>query len=537
MTTDPTPDFPTNAPEQTNAPTPPEPAATSEETPASPAEERRRRLIGSQRDLGAAEPRKRDWYVPEEKSEAREPTKTPKKPAAAPQATAPPVAPIEPPAVAPDSTPVEAAAPADEPVAARKHFPPPNIRDRLPPELEDELEQAMSNVAIDDLMDGSEAVTSATLLEPDSKFTGHVVAVSREDVFVELGGREQGTVPLRQFAEPPEPGAELTVAVVRFNAEEGFYELRLPGAAANVGDWSDIEEGMTVEVMVTGHNAGGLECEVNHIRGFIPISQISLYRVEDLAQFVGQKMTCVVTEANPERRNLVVSRRAVLEREREEARRTLFESLAPGQVHEGIVRKLMDFGAFVDLGSGVDGLLHVSELGWGRVHHPSQVLEEGQRIKVRILKVNPENRRISLGYRDMLANPWDDVGRKYPVNTVVTGKVVKLMDFGAFVELEPGIEGLVHISELDHKRVWRVADVVAEGQEVEVLVKSIDKENQRISLSIKDAKPPAEPEKKEEPTEDQVAAASPKPIKRQKPKKLQGGLGRSKGGDRFGLQW
>lgn len=506
-------------------PSTPETDAAGEDTSTAPPPKPSRILIGSQRDPGGARPaRKRDWYVPGEETSSEG------------LRSALPAAVDEWPAAEPETPPVVESAPPVEMPVEHKHFPPPNIRDRLPPELEEELEASLGDVALDDLMAGADAVASGTMLEAESKHVGRVVALSREDVFVELGSREQGVVPLRQFAEPPEVGDDLTVAVVRFQPDEGLYELRLPGAAASVGDWSDLDEGTMVEARVTGHNTGGLECEVNHIRGFIPVSQISLYRVEDLAQFVGEKMACLVTEANPERQNLVLSRRAVLEREREEARQQLLASLAPGQVHEGVVRKLMDFGAFVDLG-GVDGLLHVSELGWGRVHHPSQVLEEGQRIKVKVLKVNPETHRISLGYRDMLENPWEDVDRKFPVNTVVQGKVTKIMEFGAFVELEPGIEGLVHISELDHKRVWRTSDVVSEGQEVEVLVKSIDKVNQRISLSIKDAHPPAEPEKKDEPTEQQMAEAMPKSSTRRSSKPLQGGLGRSKGGDRFGLNW
>ena len=166
------------------------------------------------------------------------------------------------------------------------------------------------------------------------------------------------------------------VVVQRLNPEDGLYELSLPNKAVQVDDWSDLVEGALVEVRVTGHNTGGLECEVNHIRGFIPISQVSLYRVEDLAPYVDQRLTCVITEADPERRNLVLSRRAVLEREQEQAREQMLNSLRPGQIHEGVVRKLMDFGAFVDLG-GVDGLVHVSQVAWGRVKHPSDVLQGG----------------------------------------------------------------------------------------------------------------------------------------------------------------
>ncbi len=423
--------------------------------------------------------------------------------------------------------------PALEPVVGRK-FPPPNIRDRLPPDLEQEFQEALSDVPLDDLMVGDDQVTKQPMLESDSRHTGRVVMIRKEDVFVELGGREQGILPLKQFDEPPELGSEVRVRVVRFNREDGLYELAMTGSAAAVADWSDLEEGMLVEARVTGQNTGGLECEVNHIRGFIPVSQVSLYRVDDLSEFVGEKLACLVTECNPRRRNLVLSRRAVLEREQEEARRQLLESLEPGQIHEGVVRKLVDFGAFVDLG-GVDGLLHVSQLAWGRVNHPREVLHEGQHVKVKIESVDKEARRISLAYRDLFENPWDNVEMKYPVTGTVHGKVTKLMDYGAFVELEPGVEGLVHISELSHKRVWRVSDVVKEGDEVDAVVLSIDREAQRISLSIKELIEEPKAAAKEESEPDEPTPPPKRPAKPSKP--LQGGLGRSPGGDKFGLKW
>ena len=177
------------------------------------------------------------------------------------------------------------------------------------------------------------------------------------------------------------------------------------------------------------------------------MGQVSVYRVENPEELVGQRLACVVTEASRERRNLVLSHRAVMERERNENREKLLAELAPGQIREGIVRSLKDFGAFVDLG-GVDGLVHISQLSWDRVHHPSEVLEVGQKVKVRIEKLDKDTGKLSLSYREVGANPWQNVGSKYPVGTRVTGTVSRLMDFGAFVKLEPGVEGLIHISEL-----------------------------------------------------------------------------------------
>lgn len=417
-------------------------------------------------------------------------------------------------------------------------MPAPSVRDKLSPELEQEFQDALGSSALEDLIADGSALAEGSPLETESRYRGRILAVRRDDVFIELGSREQGIVSLQQFPEPPQPGSFIDVIVQRFNPDEGLYELTIPGTAAAVEDWSQVSDGMLVEARVTGHNTGGLECEVNHLRGFIPVSQISLYRVEDLAQFVGQQFTCLVTEANPERRNLVLSRRAVLEREREEARQSFLQSLQLGEVREGVVRKLLDFGAFVDLGQGVDGLLHVSQLGWHRVGHPREVLTEGQAIKVRIERVDPDTGKISLAYRDLLENPWTTADKKFPPNSIVRGKVAKIMEFGAFVELEPGVEGLVHISELSHKRVWRTSDVVKEGEEVEVMVLSVDTQAQRISLSMKALIQKPVPKKDQEPEPVEETAAPASPPKRQQPSKpLKGGLGRTKGGDRFGLNW
>jgi len=493
-------------------------------------------LIGSQRDAAAVHTdTKRDWYVPGEEKDSGQKDSAAENSAAEqkqPESEAPSAAPAA-------SIDVEETAPADveeiAPVLTR-HFPPPNIRGQLPPELEEELSMALGDASIDDLMSGSESITSQPLLETESRHTGRVMAVQRDNVFVELGAREQGIVPLKLFDEPPQPGTELTVIVTRFNHEDGLYDLLVPNASASVSDWSDLVEGMLVDAVVTGHNSGGLECEVNKIRGFIPVSHVSLYRVENLDEFVGEKFICLVTEADADRRNLVLSRRAVLEKEQEDARKELLASLEVGQVHEGVVRKIMDFGAFVDLG-GVDGLIHISQLSWGRVEHPSEVLTEGQTVKVKVLKMDETGNRISLGYRDMIESPWTDVEQKYPVGSMVKGTVTKIMEFGAFVELEPGIEGLVHISELSHKRLWRVSDAVAEGQEVDVVIKSVDAKAQRIGLSMKDALPEVKSETKKE-GDEPAEPATQKALKNQKPSKpLKGGLGSGAGGEKFGLNW
>lgn len=421
-----------------------------------------------------------------------------------------------------------------EPQEQRGKFPPPNKRQQLSPELEAELQEALGDASLDELVKGASLPSAAVEVEPESRHQARVVSIHREDVFVDFGQRNQGVVPLKQFEQPPEPGQMIDVVVGAFDAEEGLYQLTKPGAAQSVQDWGDVREGTVVEAVITGENKGGLECQVNNIRGFIPAGQISLYRVETFTQFVGERMLCVVTEANPERRNLVLSRRALLEREQQEAKEKLLAELAPGQVRDGVVRNIRDFGAFVDLG-GVDGLLHVSQLSWARVKHPSEVLEVGQPVKVKVQKIDPETGKISLAMKELTESPWANIASKYPTRSKVNGKVTKIMEFGAFVELEPGVEGLVHISELAHHRVWRVADVVSEGQEVEAIVTSVDEEKQRIGLSMKaaQAKPVKETKKEDEPPEEEA----PPPVLKQSKTPLKGGIGRGSGGDQFGLKW
>ncbi len=360
--------------------------------------------------------------------------------------------------------------------------------------------------------------------------------IHRDNIFVELPGMNQGALAVKHFADTwPEPGTVLDVVVGRFNADEGLYDVSPSGGAIDIGDWSDINEGIAVDARVTGHNKGGLEVEVNRIRGFIPISQVALYRIEDLEQFVGQKMTCIVTEANRDRRNLVLSRRAMLEREQADARQKLLAELSEGQEREGVVRNIRDFGAFVDLG-GVDGMLHVSQLSWDRVKHPGDVLTLGQKIKVKIQKIDAATGKIGLSYRETFENPWTTAASRYPITARVKGTVTKLMDFGAFVRLESGIEGLVHISELSHRRVFRVSDVVQEGQEIEAKVLSVDPDAQRMGLSMKALEGKLEsPQPADEPEPEEEAAPSKTQPKRTQP--LKGGLGKSSGGEGVGLNW
>ncbi|NOY43343.1 MAG: S1 RNA-binding domain-containing protein [Planctomycetes bacterium] len=427
-----------------------------------------------------------------------------------------------------------------EPIPTKSNYPPPNVRDQLSPELEQELEAALGGESLDAIIDGSTTVaTTGDELAPETKLIGKVAKIHREDIFVELGGRNQGLLPLKQFEKstPPEVGAEIEVVVVRLDADQGLYNVSLPTAAVSIGNWDEVQVGQILTVTITGSNKGGLECQVSGIRGFIPMGQISIYRVDNPEEYVGQKLNCVITEANRDRRNLVLSHRALMERERKEQREKLLAELEPGQLRDGVVRSLQDFGAFVDLG-GVDGLIHVSQLSWDRVAHPKDVLQVGQTVSVRIEKINQETGKIGLGYRELAANPWDDAASKYGTGTRVRGTVTKLMAFGAFVKLEPGVEGLIHISEMGHGRVNRAGDVVSEGQEVEVKVLSVDTEAQRIGLSLKALMPePEKPAARGRGKDDHPPTESLQRRKRESDKHLKGGIGGPSGGEKFGLKW
>jgi small subunit ribosomal protein S1 len=436
------------------------------------------------------------------------------------------------------ANPVTPAAPSAPPKKQeRKHYPPPNIRDQLTPEMEQEYQEALGGLSLEALMNDGGA-DAAPELVPEARISARVVRIHGEDVFVDLGGRNQGVVSLRQFeARPPEEGDEIELLVVRFDADEGLYELSRPTAAVDVGNWDEVSEGQIIEVTVMGANKGGLECQVAGIRGFIPMGQVSIYRVENPEEMVGQRLACVVAEANRDRRNLVLSHRAVMERERNELREKMLAELAPGQIREGVVRSMKDFGAFVDLG-GVDGLIHVSQLSWDRVKHPSEVLEVGQKIKVRIEKFDKDTGKVGLSYREVGENPWQNAASKFLVGSRVTGPVSKVMDFGAFVKLAPGVEGLIHISELAHGRVFRVSDVLAEGQEVEVKILSVDVEKQRISLSLKALmEPPVKPGQQKLADEDMPLPADAPKAPKKRVANLKGGIGGPSGGEKFGLNW
>jgi len=394
----------------------------------------------------------------------------------------------------------------------------------LDAEIEGELEAALTGISDKDLLgaDTSSQAQAASAPGEHGRKQGKVLSIHGQDVFVEVpGGRSQGILALEQFPDGrPKPGDMVDISIEGYDAANGNLILSRRGAAVTA-DWSTVAEGMTVEARVIETNKGGLAVDVNGLRGFMPISQIDMYRVEQAEQYVNQRLLCLVTEVNPQERNLVVSRRALLEKEREVQREKLWEELAEGQIREGIIRSVREFGAFVDLG-GADGLLHVSEMSWKRVADPTQIVQPGQKVRVAVLKVDLEKRKISLGLKQLESSPWDTIGEKYHSTQIIEGTVTRVMDFGAFVELEPGIEGLVHVSELAGKRVWRVSDVVKPGEKVTAKIMSIDPDNERISLSLKAVIPVEAPKTEEEEEEADTEPAKP-PRPRTTP--LRGGIG------------
>ncbi len=317
---------------------------------------------------------------------------------------------------------------------------------------------------------------------PDAKgiYEGIVAGTSGDDVFLELGPRVQGVVARKEFGELPETGTKLRVALR--GKEEGLW-LFSTQEARKLAAWDDMEIGSLVKGKVIGLNKGGLELKVDGISAFLPSSQIDVKRVEDTASYAGQTLVCQVLEIDRAKRRVVVSRRAVLEEEREQKHREAAQELVEGGVVRGKVRRLESFGAFVEITPGIEGLLHVSNIAHKRVERPEEVLKIGQEVEVQILKIEEGGRRIGLGMKQLEADPWDEVEERLQVDQVVQGKVVRLANYGAFVELMPGIDGLVHVSQIGPGRIFNVRDAVAVGEEVPVRILELDSSARRISLS------------------------------------------------------
>ena len=313
-----------------------------------------------------------------------------------------------------------------------------------------------------------------------------VLPVGPDDIFIEFGPKELGVAPRKQWGdeEAPKVGDNLEVVVDRFDPGQQLTICVRPGAVQKA-DWELLESGQVVEATVTGTNKGGLELEVAKHRAFMPASQVELHRVTDLKPYIGEKIKCKITRVERAGKgNIVCSRRDILTEEREAHRNELKEKIKQGQTVSGTVRKIMEFGAFVDIG-GVDGLVHISDLSHQRVQKVEDVVKEGDEVTCKVLKIDWEKNRISLGMKQAAEDPFKTALKELEPGEVVSGRVTRLTEFGAFVEVAPNVEGLVHISELSWKRIPTPDAVVATDEVIQVKVLEVDKKKRRIALSLK----------------------------------------------------
>jgi len=333
------------------------------------------------------------------------------------------------------------------------------------------------------LKQGTKLVTQGEIVK------GTVIEVRNKEVLVDIGYKSEGVVPLNEFLEPAAVvvGQEIDVLVEKLENKDGTVVLSHQKAEFKK-NWDNIlaicNEGGRIVGKVTAVVKGGLIVNVG-VEAFLPSSQLDVVTPKNLQTFVGNSYEFKVVKINQERQNIVLSRRELIEAERNEKRGKLLAEMTPGDIRKGTVKNLTDFGAFIDL-NGLDGLLHITDMSWGRLTHPSEVLKVGQEIDVVVLDVNKEKERVSLGLKQKMANPWDQIETKFPVGTKVKGKIVSLVPYGAFVQLEPGVEGLIHVTELSWtKRVAKPSDVLKQDQEIEAVVLGINRDEQKISLGVR----------------------------------------------------
>jgi small subunit ribosomal protein S1 len=318
---------------------------------------------------------------------------------------------------------------------------------------------------------------------------GTIIEVRPKEVLVDIGYKSEGIISGNEFEDikAVKVGDEIDVLIEKLEDKEGMVVLSKEKAEFKK-NWERIlticNEGGTIAGKVKGVVKGGLVVNIG-VEAFLPASQIDVSTPKNLTQYVGNTYDFKVVKINQERQNIVLSRRELIEQERVERRQKLLSEMTPGDIRKGTVKNITDFGAFIDL-NGIDGLLHITDMSWGRIGHPSELLKVGQDIDVVVLDINREKERVSLGLKQKLANPWDNIEQKYPVGAKVKGRVVNLVPYGAFVELEPGVEGLVHVTELSWtKRVAKPSDVLKQDQDIEAVVLGINREEQKISLGLR----------------------------------------------------
>ena len=356
-------------------------------------------------------------------------------------------------------------------------------------DVESELSRALGQEYTSEAM--GQMIQDRPTPQAGNILTGHIVSVIGNDVIVEVGLKSEGAVDVHEFAEPGavEPGMEVEVYLEAMESDTGLVELS-KRKADRIRGWERIvannDEGDVVKGTVTRKIKGGLLVDIG-VPAFLPASQVDIRRPSDIGEYIGKEIEAKILKIDDDRRNIVVSRRKLIEEQRNAAKEKLMAEIAEGQWRKGVVKNIADFGAFVDLG-GIDGLLHITDMSWGRIGHPSELVRIEEEIEIVVLNVDREKEKIALGLKQKTPSPWEKVEERYPVGTKVKGIVVNIMSYGAFVKLEDGLEGLVHISEMSWtRRVSHPSEIVSADDEVEVVVLEIDKQKQEISLGMKQA--------------------------------------------------
>jgi len=333
------------------------------------------------------------------------------------------------------------------------------------------------------------AESKIELLKEGSVITGTIMEVRPTEVVIDFGGKAEGTIPAHEFLDLSELeiGSDIEVFLERLEDRDGNPQLSFDKAEQKK-NWEKIvntcEEGSVITGRVRSKVKGGLVVNIG-VDAFLPSSQVDIQAPKNLDQFVGQTFDFKVVKINRERKNIVVSRRELIEERRQDKKREILNDIIPGETRRGMVKNITDYGAFIDL-DGLDGLLHITDMSWGRISHPSEMVKTGEELTVCIIEVDKNRERVSLGLKQLSSNPWDEIERKFPINAKVRGKVVNLVPYGAFVELEEGVEGLVHVTEMSWtKRITKPGEVLSVGDEVDAVVLGIQKDDQKISLGLR----------------------------------------------------
>lgn len=356
-------------------------------------------------------------------------------------------------------------------------------RTDLDAKLAAEIEEALGDMSLEDMLDEADKPRAAR--SDRDRRTGSIMSIHGNDVFIEFGPKSQGVCPLTMFTETPKLGEKMEFIVDRFDKDDGLLILSREGKVQKA-QWASLDVGQLVEARCTGVNKGGLEMEIANHRAFMPAGQVDLRHIADLAVFVGEKMPCEVIEVDRHKGRIILSRKVTLQAERAELRSKLLAVLEVGMMMPAVITTIQAYGAFADLG-GVDGLIHISDLSYERVKQTSDVVKVGQKVQVKILKIDNsvDPPKIGLGLKQTMEDPRTATLSAIKEGDNVSGRVTKIMPFGAFVEIGPGVEGLIHISEISHERVHNINKVLKADEVVNVKVLSIDAAKRKISLSIK----------------------------------------------------